>query len=128
LLAGPEKRALTYLAEKMPAWVTSDQLTLLGLSAMLLNIFDAKLSCADAEGLEKAEKIGLQAKELAYRLIIFAKGEAEKRRGSMISDLLKGRVIRPISSQELERRWKAVRERMAEKKHEHTCAKCGKKN
>ncbi len=36
LLAAPEKRALHYLAERMPAWVTSDHLTLLGLLAMLL--------------------------------------------------------------------------------------------
>ncbi len=37
LLAVPEKRALHYLAEHMPAWVTSDHLTLLGLSAMSLS-------------------------------------------------------------------------------------------
>jgi archaetidylinositol phosphate synthase len=36
LLAAPEKRALHYLAERMPGWVTSDHLTLLGLLAMLL--------------------------------------------------------------------------------------------
>lgn len=36
LLAAPEKRALHYLAERMPAWVNSDHLTLLGLLAMLL--------------------------------------------------------------------------------------------
>ena len=36
LLAAPEKRVLHYLAEHLPAWVTSDQLTLLGLGAMLL--------------------------------------------------------------------------------------------
>jgi len=36
LLAAPEKRALHYLAERMPSWVTSDHLTLLGLLAMLL--------------------------------------------------------------------------------------------
>ena len=33
-----------------------------------------------------------------------------------MSDLLKERVIRPISTQELERRWKAVRKVMKEKK------------
>jgi len=33
-----------------------------------------------------------------------------------MSDLLKERVIRPISTQELERRWKAVREVMKAKK------------
>jgi archaetidylinositol phosphate synthase len=36
LLAGLEKRALQFLAQRMPAWVTSDQLTLLGLFAMLM--------------------------------------------------------------------------------------------
>ncbi len=36
LVAALEKRALHYLAERMPAWVTSDQLTLLGLLAMLM--------------------------------------------------------------------------------------------
>jgi signal transduction histidine kinase len=59
------------------------------LSAMLLNIFDAKLSCADAEGLEKAEKVGLQAKELAYRLFTFAKGEEPIRKVGFLSPLLR---------------------------------------
>jgi len=36
LLAGAEKRLLVWLAERMPAWVTSDQLTLVGLSSMLI--------------------------------------------------------------------------------------------
>jgi len=36
LLALPEKRALLFLAQRMPRWVTSDQLTLLGLFAMLM--------------------------------------------------------------------------------------------
>ena len=36
LVAALEKRALHYLAERMPAWVTSDQLTLLGLLAMFM--------------------------------------------------------------------------------------------
>ncbi|MEN6320903.1 MAG: PAS domain S-box protein [Syntrophaceae bacterium] len=49
------------------------------LSVMLRNIFAVKLSFADekeelVEGLEIAEKVGLQAKELAHRLITFAKG------------------------------------------------------
>lgn len=35
LLAGPEKRLLVWMAERMPAWVNSDHLSLLGLSAML---------------------------------------------------------------------------------------------
>ncbi|HEX9636013.1 MAG TPA: CDP-alcohol phosphatidyltransferase family protein [Acidobacteriota bacterium] len=35
LLAGPEKRALLWLAQRMPGWVTSDHLTLLALAAML---------------------------------------------------------------------------------------------
>ncbi len=36
LLAAPERRVLHYLAERMPAWVNSDHLTLLGLLAMLM--------------------------------------------------------------------------------------------
>jgi archaetidylinositol phosphate synthase len=35
LTAGPEKRALIWLAEHAPAWVTSDQLTILGLVAQI---------------------------------------------------------------------------------------------
>jgi archaetidylinositol phosphate synthase len=35
LLAAAEKRALHYMADRMPKWVTSDQLTLLGLLAMI---------------------------------------------------------------------------------------------
>lgn len=35
LTAGPEKRALLWLAEHAPAWVTSDQLTVLGLVAQI---------------------------------------------------------------------------------------------
>jgi len=35
ILAGPEKRTLRFLAERMPAWVNSDHLTVLGLAAML---------------------------------------------------------------------------------------------
>lgn len=49
------------------------------MSAVLRNIFLAKLSAADEdkileEGLETAERAGLQAKELAHQLITFAKG------------------------------------------------------
>src|SRR6266446_2444040 len=36
LTAGMEKRALAWLAARLPAWVTPDQLTGLGLAAMLL--------------------------------------------------------------------------------------------
>ena len=36
LLEIPEKKALNWLARKMPSWVNSDHLTLLGLSAMVL--------------------------------------------------------------------------------------------
>jgi PAS domain S-box-containing protein len=67
------------------------------LSAMLLNIFDAKLSCADAEGLEKAEKIGFQAKELAHRLFTFAKGEEPIRKVGFISRLLRDSVSQTLS-------------------------------
>lgn len=35
LLAAPEKRALIWIAERLPRWVGSDHLTLLGLGAML---------------------------------------------------------------------------------------------
>lgn len=35
LLAGSEKRALVWMAERMPAWVKSDHLTVLGSAAML---------------------------------------------------------------------------------------------
>ncbi len=35
LTAGPEKRALIWLAEHAPTWVTSDQLTALGLAAQI---------------------------------------------------------------------------------------------
>ncbi len=49
------------------------------LSAILRNVFLAKISATDEEkiledGLAIAEKAGLQAKELAHRLITFAKG------------------------------------------------------
>ena len=36
MLAGIEKRVLIWLAERMPAWVTSDHLTVLGFAAMIL--------------------------------------------------------------------------------------------
>ncbi len=35
LLAAVEKRALVWMAERLPRWVNSDHLTLLGLGAML---------------------------------------------------------------------------------------------
>ena len=35
LLAGPEKRLLIWIAERLPAWVNSDHLTILGLVSML---------------------------------------------------------------------------------------------
>ncbi|HET6461758.1 MAG TPA: PAS domain S-box protein, partial [Syntrophales bacterium] len=64
------------------------------LSVMLRNIFAAKLFVTDeqqevlGEGLEIAEKAGLQAKELAHRLITFAKGGEPVRRIGSISQLL----------------------------------------
>jgi len=64
------------------------------LSVMLKNIFAAKLSLTDeqqeamGEGLEIAEKVGLQAKELAHRLITFAKGGEPMRRIGNIPQLL----------------------------------------
>ena len=36
ILAGPEKKVLLWLASRMPRWVNSDHLTLLGLTSMLL--------------------------------------------------------------------------------------------
>lgn len=36
LLAGIEKRALVWMAERLPSWVNSDHLTLLGFAAMLM--------------------------------------------------------------------------------------------
>ncbi|MBI4461255.1 MAG: CDP-alcohol phosphatidyltransferase family protein [Acidobacteria bacterium] len=36
LLAGPEKRCLVWLAQRMPGWVNPDHLTLLGFAAMFL--------------------------------------------------------------------------------------------
>lgn len=36
LLAAPEKRLLVWMAERLPGWVTSDHLSALGLSAMLV--------------------------------------------------------------------------------------------
>ena len=60
------------------------------LSVMLRNIFAAKLFITDeqeevlGEGLEIAKKAGLQAKELAHRLIVFTKGgESVKKIGSI---------------------------------------------
>ena len=72
------------------------------LSAMLLNIFDAKLSHAEekygpTEKLEKAEKIGLQAKELAHRLFTFAKGKDPVKKVGFISHLLRDSASQALS-------------------------------
>lgn len=72
------------------------------LSSMLLNIFDAKLSYTEekndpAEKLEKAEKIGLQAKELAHRLFSFAKGEEPIKKVGFISQLLRDAAAQSLS-------------------------------
>ncbi|TRZ78212.1 MAG: PAS domain S-box protein, partial [Deltaproteobacteria bacterium] len=72
-------------------------------SVMLRNIFAAKLSLADeqqevvGEGLEIAEKVGHQAKELAHRLITFAKGGEPVRKIGSISKLLMNSVDLPLS-------------------------------
>jgi len=72
-------------------------------SIMLRNIFAAKLSLADeqhgpwGEGLEIAEKAGLQAKELAHRLVIFAKGGEPIRKIGSISQLLMDSVDLSLS-------------------------------
>jgi PAS domain S-box-containing protein len=72
------------------------------LSVMLRNIFAAKLSLTDEEdlpqeGLEIAEKAGLQAKELAHRLITFAKGGEPLRKVGSISQLLENSVDLSLS-------------------------------
>ena len=72
-------------------------------SVMLRNIFAAKLSLPDeqqevlGEGLEIAEKVGHQAKELAHRLITFAKGGEPVRKIASISKLLMNSVDLPLS-------------------------------
>lgn len=63
------------------------------MSAVLRNIFLAKLSAADEdkileEGLETAERAGLQAKELAHQLITFAKGGYPVLKLESINELL----------------------------------------
>jgi len=73
------------------------------LSVMLRNIFFAKLSLTDeqqeawGEGLEIAEKVGHQAKELAHRLITFAKGGEPIRKIGSISQLLVNSVDLSLS-------------------------------
>ena len=72
-------------------------------SVMLRNIFAAKLSLPDeqqevlGEGLEIAEKVGHQAKELAHRLITFAKGGGPVRKIGSLSKLLIDSVDLPLS-------------------------------
>ena len=72
------------------------------LSIMLRNIFAAKLSLTDEhglwrEGLDIAEKAGLQAKELAHRLVTFAKGSEPMRKIGSISQLLMDSVDLSLS-------------------------------
>ena len=72
-------------------------------SVMLRNIFAAKLCLPDeqqevlGEGLEIAEKVGHQAKELAHRLMTFAKGGEPVRKIGSISKLLRESVDLPLS-------------------------------
>ena len=72
-------------------------------SVMLRNIFAVKLSLGDeqqealGEGLEIAEKVGHQAKELAHRLITFAKGGEPIRKIGSIAELLMNSVDLPLS-------------------------------
>ncbi len=72
-------------------------------SIMLRNIVAAKLSLADeqfelwGEGLEIAEKAGLQAKELAHRLVTFSKGGEPIRKIGSISQLLMNSVDLSLS-------------------------------
>jgi len=64
------------------------------LSVMLRNIFAAKLFITDeqeevlGEGLEIAKKAGLQAKEIAHRLITFAKGGKSVKKIGSLRDLI----------------------------------------
>jgi len=73
------------------------------ISIMLYNIFTAKLSLADEQqevlggGLETAEKAGLQAKELAHRLVTFAKGGESIRKTGDISQLLMNSIDLSLS-------------------------------
>lgn len=73
------------------------------LSIMLRNIFLAKLTLTDeqqevlSEGLEIAEKVGHQAKELAHRLITFAKGGEPIRKIGSISQLVVNSVDLSLS-------------------------------
>ena len=71
------------------------------LSAMLRNIFVAKISVTDddtviEQGLEIAEKAGLQAKELANRLITFAQGGNPVRKVASIAALLRETAALPL--------------------------------
>ncbi len=64
------------------------------LSAILRNVFLAKISATDEEkimedGLAVAEKASLQAKELAHRLITFAKGGYPVRRIESLDQILR---------------------------------------
>jgi PAS domain S-box-containing protein len=73
------------------------------LSVMLRNIFAVNLSVSDEqhgpwrEGLKIAENAGLQAKELAHHLVIFAKGGEPIRRIGSISQLLMDSVDLSLS-------------------------------
>ncbi|HYA42128.1 MAG TPA: PAS domain S-box protein [Syntrophobacteraceae bacterium] len=74
------------------------------LSIMLHNIFAARLSLGDeqngpgGEGLEMAEQAALQAKELAHRLVTFAKGGEPIKKIGSISQLLMDSVNLSLSS------------------------------
>jgi PAS domain S-box-containing protein len=77
------------------------------LSVMLRNIFAAKLLFTDeqegvVEGLEIAEKVGLQAKELTHRLITFAKGGEPVRKIGSLSQLLVSSVDLSLSGSNVE--------------------------
>jgi signal transduction histidine kinase len=71
------------------------------LSAILRNIFLAKISVADEDkileqGLEIAEKAGLQAKELTNRLITFSQGGNPIRKIASIASLLRETAAIPL--------------------------------
>ncbi len=71
------------------------------LSSMLRNIFVAKISVTDddkmiEQGLEIAEKAGLQAKELANRLITFAQGGNPVKKVVSMAALLRETAATPL--------------------------------
>lgn len=77
------------------------------LSAILRNVFLAKISASDEEkiledGLAIAEKAGLQAKELAHRLITFAKGGYPVRKLENLEPVIRASVEKAMEDSVIE--------------------------